>query len=350
MKYQKSTLKVIVCSMALVLAGGCGPKKEMSRLETGMQLLHDLNYEEANTSFEAAVANGENAQKAYRGAGLANLAMARYEEAGKAFENALEESNGLIGDMEYDISYYLALTEYKRGQFDQAYETYSAIIALDDKSAKAYYLRGSTALKNQQYEMAMSDFNQAVTLAPKDHDLYIRIYENLSEMGYEEDGKTFLKKALEGDTKMGIYQQGKFYYYLGQYEDARNSFEQAATSIDTVEMILFLGKTYEAMGDVNYAASLYDNYLQKHDGAAAVYNQLGLCRLTGKEYEQALAAFQAGIALEDEALMQSLKYNEIVAYEYLCEFKKAAVLMTEYLKNYPDDTKAIRENDFLKSR
>ncbi|NLG02936.1 MAG: tetratricopeptide repeat protein [Clostridia bacterium] len=349
MKY-KVTFAVVLSTIILISLSGCNSKKELSRLETGMKLLHELNYEEANKSFEAAVANGENAQKAYRGAGLANLAMANYEDAESAFEHALQESNGIVGDMEYDISYYLALTEYKSGQLDRAYETYSAIIAMDEKSEKAYYLRGSTALKNNQYELAMSDFNQAITLAPKDHDLYIRIYENLSEMGYEEDGKIFLKKALEGDTKMSIYQQGKFYYYLGQYEDARNSFEQAAKSIDTVEMILFLGRTYEAMGDVNYAASLYDNYLQKHEGAAPVYNQLGICRLGSKEYEQALAAFEAGIALEDESLMQSLKYNEIVAHEYLCDFKKAAVLMSEYLKKYPDDAKAIRENDFLKSR
>ena len=49
-------------------------------------------------------------------------------------------------------------------------------------------------------------------------------------------------------------------------------------------------------------------------------------------------------------MMQTLSFNEIVAYEHLGDFKQAFVLMENYLKNYPDDVQARREYQFLSSR
>ena len=67
-------------------------------------------------------------------------------------------------------------------------------------------------------------------------------------------------------------------------------------------------------------------------------------------YSGALECFQAGKALGDQSVMQSLAFNEIVAYEYLGEFSRANELMQSYLKNYPDDADALRERDFLSTR
>ena len=49
-------------------------------------------------------------------------------------------------------------------------------------------------------------------------------------------------------------------------------------------------------------------------------------------------------------MTQTLKFNQIVAYEYLGDFDQASVLMKNYLQIYPDDQDAIREYEFLKSR
>ena len=54
--------------------------------------------------------------------------------------------------------------------------------------------------------------------------------------------------------------------------------------------------------------------------------------------------------LQDTSMDQSLTYNEIVAYEYLGQFKKAAVLMESYLQKYPTDEDARREYIFLNTR
>ena len=49
-------------------------------------------------------------------------------------------------------------------------------------------------------------------------------------------------------------------------------------------------------------------------------------------------------------MQQTLSFNEIVAYEYLGEYKKAAVLLDSYLQAYPDDETAKREKQFLQTR
>ena len=69
-----------------------------------------------------------------------------------------------------------------------------------------------------------------------------------------------------------------------------------------------------------------------------------------KDYQGALEAFQAAMNIEDNGMMQVLKLNEIIAYEMLEEYKKAAVLMEAYLKTYTDDEVAQREYTFLKTR
>ncbi len=69
-----------------------------------------------------------------------------------------------------------------------------------------------------------------------------------------------------------------------------------------------------------------------------------------KDYRKALEAFDAGMQIEDNEIRQKLAFNEIVAYEYLGEYQKAAVLLEDYLKNYPDDETAKREQQFLSTR
>ena len=103
------------------------------------------------------------------------------------------------------------------------------------------------------------------------------------------------------------------------------------------EASLYLGRTYEALGDYNYASSIYNDYTLNDQSQPEIYNQLGLCRMQMGEYE-------------GNDMMQTLKFNEIVAYEYMKDYKTAAALMGDYLKSYPDDETAQREYQFLKTR
>ena len=184
---------------------------------------------------------------------------------------------------------------------------------------------------------------------PKNYDRLIEINEALADYGYREVGQEYLQNVLNTDKKLDAYDSGRIYYYLGDYQKAYLALEEAKGK-GGVDSYLYLGKAYAATGDYNYASSVYSNYLSKQGPDAEIYNQLGLCELAKKDYQKALEAFQAGKQIEGNSLMQTLSFNEIVAYEYLQDYQKAAVLLKAYLQNYPDDQAAIREQQFLSTR
>lgn len=357
-KKKKWQIAHILVMMTLVLGlSGCTlpfGEDEPDHTQQGYDALEILDYEQAKSQFEAALAANEKMQPAYRGLGMAYLGLSDYEKAISAFEAALRQSKGSVKKMEYDISYYLAVAEFKNGDIDGAYQTYSAIIGMNEKDAMAHYLRGKVLLKKGDLENAMFDFDEAVKLAPNDYDMYIRMYEDLEACGHPEEASIYITRAMDNNEKMNEYQLGVFHYYLGAYEDARNYLEKSRTGKNDKQngekLVMYLGKTYEALGDLNYAISLYQTYLDKNPTSAAAYVQLGLSKMKQQDYQGALSAFEGGIAINDANYMQSLLFNQVVAYEYMNEFKKASVSMEEYLKMYPDDETARREYEFLKTR
>ncbi len=339
--------------LAVLLLGlcftGCGGRDTNPSVTEGMAAVEALDYQTALQHFEKALMDGEDLRLLYRGQGLAYMGLTRYEEAAEAFEKALGAGNGRIDDLDYDINYYLATVYYKLGETERGIATYNAILALRPKDRLAYYLRGTLRLETD-YERAKADFDQAISLAKEDYDLLINIYLALESRGYKEIGQEYLQTALGSDVKsMTDYQRGRMYYYLEDYENARKYLEMARKH-EGSEAVLLLGRTYEELGDFNYAISVYTSYLENDQTNASVYNRLGLCKLEMKAYEEALTAFQTGKGIENNDMMQTLRFNEIITYERLGDYKQAASLIGSYLSAYPDDETAQREYIFLKTR
>ncbi len=351
MSIQKISKKIILSAatvLCLAVFGGCTSTGESTG--KAMSLIQNMDYQGALAELELAEENGENLRMIQRARGIAYMGLTQYEPAISSFEASIAESNGFLEDMDFDLNFYLAAAYTKNGQYDAAEQIYNAILDLRPGEEEVYFLRGNVRMALGDVEGAKADFDKAVEYAPEDYDRLIEIYEVLAYFGCEEDGKAYLRAALNhADEDMDDHIVGRIYYYLGEYQNAYLTLEEAKQD-GNIESYLYLGKAYEATGDYNYAANVYNNYLSKYSGNAELYNQLGLCELARGEYENALAAFQAGMQLETVGIMQTLSFNEIVAYEYLGEYEQAAVLLENYLKNYPDDAVAKREYNFLSTR
>ena len=139
------------------------------------------------------------------------------------------------------------------------------------------------------------------------------------------------------------------YYYLEDYENARIYLDAFINGNDP-KLSMILGQTYEKLGNLNYAAGVYQTYLDKNDPNAALYNSLGICLMNQQKYDEAIKAFESGVAMGDSDYLQELNFNLIVANEYIGNFSQAKTMIQEYLQTYPDDAKAKKENDFLKTR
>lgn len=343
-------MRLTVMSVCVLMLTGCG-RVSRQHIDEGMQAIAAQNYEQALTSLEEAETAGEDTRLLYRARGLAYMGLTQYTEAADAFEMALKSSDGRVQNMDYDMNYYLATAYYKQGNAEEAIRIYNTILSLSPKEKAALYLRGSILLRqsSDNYESAKADFDRAIELAPSDFDQLLNIYQVLKECGYQDTGREYLENAMANNAKdMSDYNKGRICFYLENYEDARDYLERAK---DTAGggAVLYLGRTWEILGDYNYASSVYEAYVANTPDAE-IYNQLGMCRLKMNDPQAALEAFQAGQTVEDCPILQTLQYNEIVAYEQLENFTQAASLMQSYLKAYPDDEQAQRENIFLKTR
>lgn len=351
MRFKALRKKLIFASvflLATVLFAGCGQAGE--KTHNAMALIGSYDYQEALAELDAAEEDGENGRLVNRARGIAYMGLTEYVQAIECFQAALAGSNGLVENVDFDLNYYLAAAYTKDGQFSQAEETYDAILALRGNEADAYFLRGNVRMNRSDYEGAKEDFDHAILLEPGDYDMLIEIYQVLAHFGYTETGRTYLQAALEAGGKgMDNFCMGRIYYYLGEYEKAYLALEEAKGK-GGEESYLYLGRAYEATGDYNYAANVYNSYLSSYEGSGELYNQLGLCEMARGDYQKALEAFQAGMQLEDTSILQTLSFNEITAYEYLGEYEKATALLNNYLRNYPGDEQAKREYDFLSTR
>jgi tetratricopeptide (TPR) repeat protein len=336
------TVLVITCS-------ACSLTQRNENINLGMEALAAHEYDAALQAFTNAEEAGENMRLIYRGTGLALMSKMEYETALTAFEQALSFSNGIPDNVDFDINYYMAAAFYKTDQKVRAIEAYNAILSLRANEGDAFFLRGAIKVEQGQMEEAFSDFDQALSLNTGGSDRLIEIYQILTAAGFKAAGEDYLRAAIdERANELDNFEKGRISFYLADYENARMYLEKARDV--SYEAVLYLGKTYEVLGDYNYAVSVYSAYLSAGNESPEIYNQLGICRINMNDYEGALTAFLAGMAIEDNNILQTLRFNEIVAYEYLGDFKRASVLMDGYLRTYPDDEIARRENYFLRTR
>lgn len=344
--------KITVFSMAfgMCMLTGCGNEVKNTNINKGMEQLEQMDYNGALESFEAALVYKEDEQLIYRGEGLANMGLGDYETATECFLNSISYADGNVTDLEFDTNYYLASAYYKLGKYEEAEKIYSAILDLRGKETDAYFLRACTLLKEGYYESAVKDFEKAFSLEPNNLDLVTDAFVEMQAAGFGEEGKGYLQEFLtKKDKELKDAQKGTIYFYLEDYTNAR-IYLDGALNQGNPEVSLILGKTYEKLGDMNYALVVYQTYLDSNAPSAAIYNSLGVCLMNQGKYEEALEAFEAGIDLGNSSYIQNLKFNQIVAKEYLGKFSEAKNLMQEYLAVYPDDNTAKQEYEFLQTR
>lgn len=350
----KKRIKITSCMLILATAAcisGCSGKesKKEGNIDLGMQAINEASYEEAAEYFNKSIEAGKDLQLAYRGLGMTYMNMGEYEAAKEAFTQALQNGSFFVNDLEIDISCYLASAYYKLGDYDGAIEIYTNVLELSKKNDDVYYLRGVVNLEAGYYEAAIKDFDKTIELDSKNYDRYINIYKALALADHKEEGVAYLEKCSGLLSEKQQFEKGRICYYMEDYNGAVSALESLSESGDN-RATLYLGKAYEALGDMNYAASLYEKYIQTDETNGEVYNQLGLCKLNMEEYETALNCFQKGIATGDGEVMQELLFNEASAYEYISDFSTAKTKFSEYLAKYPNDETARRELEFLETR
>lgn len=149
-------------------------------------------------------------------------------------------------------------------------------------------------------------------------------------------------------------EKGVEYLENGQYKEAEEQFEKA------VDKDRGVGDAYRGIGIARWELEDYkgareafkealDNGAKKN---ASIYNLLGSCEMELKNPQGALSYYRLALTAGDgsEALTQEVRFNIIAAYEQLEDWESAEAELADYIKAYPDDEKALKEAEFLKTR
>lgn len=344
-------------SVSLKEAVTKNPNKAEYYIDYGMTLIQCGNYEEALIQFDKAILDKdnqivrENNKLAYRGKGIAYYESAEYKSAIKQFKKALKITDR--SDLDVDILFYLGDAQTKTLDQEGAIESYTKIIEKKANQSDAYYKRA--VLKGQlgQLEDSVADFDKAISFDKDNYEYYFGKYAILLQQGDSTGAEEVLKKALAIKTKSkeDYYNVAILHFYQGNYDTAK---EELATALENgfTGAYFYLGEIAMIEKDYETAVSNYEQYIQNTSNlkSAVVYNQLGEAYLQLKTYDQALKAFEEGIKLNDSAIMQPLKYNEIIALEHQGDFEEAYKKANKYIKQYPEDESMKKEIEFLKTR
>ncbi|MCD7715655.1 MAG: tetratricopeptide repeat protein [Lachnospiraceae bacterium] len=350
-KFRASACAAVM--LLAVFAGGCamgGATGENT--VAGLAALEEGSYSEAQELFEEAIDAGEQLVLAYRGLGLAYMGLGEYESAEEAFTEALANTDSRMPSNTEDIRLYLATAQYRLENYEDVIDTCTALLEdSEDGNADAYFLRGASYLTEGQTEEAAADFDAAVALDSGNYDLYLNIYESYYNANLSAVGVTYLQAAqsLKGDDTEYYYNQGRIYYYLGNYDEAQQMLIGPVEENYEPAMYL-IGKVYLAQEDYTHALAIYQQIQDEFGESAECYNGLAMCAIQKGDYDTALSYISLGLALDGTDGKQELYFNEIVAYEKKLDYATAAAKAEVYVQNYPSDEAGQKEWAFLQTR
>jgi len=345
MKFSMKKRIVLIGLCAILALSGCTSKEIESHYEDAVAALEAGDYDFAKAQFQSIADSEKMVSESYRGIGIAEFQQGNYAEAAIAFSKSLLYLEGDHPEFEKDVKSYLAISRIQRMEYDEAIKIYDELIE-DYDEAEYYYLRGKCYIAQKSYDKAEADFDASAQRST-DATLFLNIYQIYNDLQMNADGADYLERGLELLNDSDYYSHGLIYYYLQEYNNAKDALIQAVNRDHDVEAMLLLGKVYLAMEDVASARAMYNEYVGDEEVAAEAYNGLALCDMEQGNYDSALMNIQKGLTFGDTEAEKSLLFNEICIYEQLSDWNNARTKVEEYLMKYPGDEKVLREQQFL---
>lgn len=270
-----------------------GSNDTHSFLKVGDNTMRKCNYKililAASLALSAGCGKKEN-RYTYREAGITALNTGDYDNAIKAFDQAIDASKGLVGKFDVDVLKYRAEAEYLAEDYKAAAVTYDVLIQVDKETPEYLIMRCISRAGAGDLNGALEDFKRSRELDPE--------------------------KKTPGSGKA----------------------------------LLAAGAAMEANGAAEDAMTLYEEARSQGEESAELFNRMGLCKMAEENWDKAVEYFGLGLSAPDADMVPELMFNQAVCLEHKGNFDSAKSLMEQYITLHGPDEEAERELEFLKTR
>ncbi|MGH2537692.1 MAG: tetratricopeptide repeat protein, partial [Candidatus Promineifilaceae bacterium] len=276
------------------LAAQPPPPRPATLSGKGDALLALSRLDEAQATYEQALAQDQLFAHAYRGLGAVHRAQGELDKAREAFGHGVE-----LAPQDADMQVGLGDVYLAEKQFKKALAVYQKALELDSADSRAqrglgdvYYALNMPNAAREAYENAL---NQEPTLAAA----YLGLGQVFTDQGNHRQAIASLRQAARyaPNNPAPAVQLGRLYTQTGHYDDAGAALQHAA-QLRPQDPAIFegLGDLERAQGRLPEAIAAYRRALEhqpqqasSHIRLGEVYNQLG-------RTQEALAAFQGALA------------------------------------------------------
>lgn len=159
---------------------------------------------------------------------------------------------------------------------------------------------------------------------------------------------------LTGCMGINYLEEGVSQLEEKQYEEASKSFQKEIDEEKNLdEAYRGMGIAYFEMEEFEKAIDAFGEALDNGaEETATLYNFIGISNMKIENYEEAVSAFEKGMSMEDcsDTMKREMLFNTVVSYEKLGDWDNAKEKVSEYNEQYPGDSKAEKEAEFLETR
>ena len=178
-------------------------------------------------------------------------------------------------------------------------------IALDDKNARAYRLRGDlTRQAGGNLARAEADLSKAIALDPKDAEAFEQrgiVYTNTHR--YDRAIADYDQAILlKGDYAQAYADRGATYYLTGDYQKAVSDSDEALRiDPDRPRTYSNRGSAYKKLGQLDKSLADSNEAIQRDPKDPEYFDNRGLIYASMKEYDKAIADYDQAIRLQQRA-------------------------------------------------
>ncbi|MDP8221484.1 MAG: tetratricopeptide repeat protein [Candidatus Stygibacter frigidus] len=230
-------------------------------------------------------------------------------------DNSCQGSSDMIMD--------IAMQQYSTHNFEQAAESFLAVLGSDPKNTQAFYYLGAISYIERNYDKAIEYFQQAHELDPTNDDILNQLSIVYTKTEMYEEAVAALEKMSDysENPKIGM-RVAQLYRDIEYYDMAQEAYENVIALTDTMDL------AYQELGNLLFDLEYYDEALPYLEEASirfpednALNKKLATAyKKTGK-IENAIKQYNDLIASNPDNL--KAYYNLVNAYTSINDYQKA---------------------------